>query len=82
MKTSSSSLRALVLAMLMVILVLIALFWFLYRGWGPLEQQAQQANARATRIARLEGDLRQNEARLTAVQADGTAGASERHTAH
>ena len=81
MKTSSSSLRALVLAMLMVILVLIALFWFLYRGWGPLEQQAQQANARATRIVSLEGDLRQNEARLTAVQADGTAVASERDTA-
>ena len=67
--------------MLMVILVLIALFWFLYRGWGPLEQQAQQADARATRIVSLEGDLRQNEARLTAVQADGTAVASERDTA-
>ncbi|MBP6472907.1 MAG: hypothetical protein KBE23_08100 [Chloroflexi bacterium] len=81
MKTSSSPLRALVLAMLMVILVLVALFWFLYRGWGPLEQQAQQADAQATLIVGLEGELRQNEARLTAVQAEGTAVASERDTA-
>lgn len=67
--------------MLMGILVMMALFWFLYRGWGPLEQQAQQADARATRIVSLEGDLRQNEARLTAVQAEGTAVAGERDTA-
>ncbi|MBK8984473.1 MAG: hypothetical protein IPM39_00085 [Chloroflexi bacterium] len=81
MKSSTSALRGLVLVLLMVVLVLLSLFWFLYRGWGPLEQQAQQANARATRVVGLEEELRQKDDALTAVQATGTAVALERDTA-
>lgn len=52
----------------MLLLVLLSLFWFLYRGWGPLTEQAQQADLRATRIATLEGELRQNSEVLLSAQ--------------
>jgi len=81
MKPSSSSLRGAVLVLFMVVLVLLSLFWFLYRGWGPLEEQAQQAEVRATRIVGLEEELRQKDDALTAVQATVTAVAGERDTA-
>lgn len=67
MKSTNTSLASLVLTLIMLLLVSLSLFWFLYRGWGPLTEQAQQADLRATRIAALEGELRQNsEALLTA----------------
>jgi len=78
---SSSPLRGLVLTLFMVILVLLALFWFLYQGWGPLEEQAQQADLRATSIVRLQDELGQKVESLTIVQATGTAVAEERDTA-
>ncbi len=81
MKSSFTFLRGLVLALFMLVLVLMALFWFLYRGWGPLAEQAQQAEARSTRIVGLEDELRQKDDSLTAVQATGTAVAVERDTA-
>jgi len=78
---SSSPLRGLVLTLFMVVLVLLALFWFLYQGWGPLEEQAQQADLRATSIVRLQDELGQKVESLTIVQATGTAVAEERDTA-
>lgn len=68
MKSTNTSLASLVLTLFMLLLVLLSLFWFLYRGWGPLTEQAQQADLRATRIATLEGELRQNSDALLTAQ--------------
>ncbi len=69
MKTTSSGLTGVVLVLVMVVLVLSSLFWFLYQGWGDLEERAEQADVRATRIGDLEQELGQMSASLTAVQA-------------
>lgn len=78
MKSSPFSLRAVVLTLFMIILVLLSLFWFLYRGWGPLEEQAQ---ARATRIGQLEEEVAQQFNSLQIGQATQTAVAQELQTA-
>lgn len=69
MKANTSALTGIILVLLTAVLVLLALFWFLYLGWGALEEQAQQADARATRIGDLEQELGQKSESLTAVQA-------------
>jgi hypothetical protein len=73
MKSSASPLAGVVLTLFMLVLVLLSLFWFLYQGWGGLQEQAAQADLRATRIAGLEGELRQNSEALLAAQGTRTA---------
>ena len=68
MKSANYRLNGVILTLIMLLLVLFSLFWFFYRGWGTLTEQAQQADVRATRVTSLEGELGQYSEALLSAQ--------------